>query len=136
MLVVDASALVDLLLIRPRAAEIERHVAAHAPDLHAPELLDVEVVSALRRVVGSGAAPASRAAEAIDDLLALPIERHVHGPLMPRAWQLREILTAYDATYLALAEAVGERPATLLTTDAGFARAILANSDVEPLLVV
>lgn len=134
MLVLDASALIDLLLLRPRAPEIERRVAAHAADLHAPELLDVEVVSALRRIVSSGEATVDRAAEAIDDL-ELPIARHPHGPLLPRVWQLREILTAYDATYLALAEALGERLAPLLTTDAGFARAIVAGSDVEPLLV-
>lgn len=135
MLVLDASALVDLLLVRPLAAEIERHVVAQARNLHAPELLDVEVVSALRRVVSSGQAPAARAAEAIEDLLELPIERHPHGPLMPRVWKLRETMTGYDATYLALAETLAERPATLLTTDAGFARAIAAGSDVEALLV-
>ncbi len=135
MLVLDASALVDLLLVRPRAAGIERHIAAHASELHAPQLLDIEVVSALRRVVSSGDAPAIRAAEAIDDLLALPITRHAHGPLMPRVWELRERLTAYDATYLALAEALSDAPGTLLTTDARFASAIAASSDVEALLV-
>ena len=135
MLVVDASALVDLLLVRPDAGEIERHVAAHSAELHAPQLLDIEVVSALRRVASSGEATASRAREALDDLLALPIERHSHGPLMPRVWQLRETMTAYDATYLALAEALSDRPGSLLTCDAGFARAIAAASDVEALLV-
>jgi predicted nucleic acid-binding protein len=135
MLVLDASALVDLLLGRPRAEEIERHVVAHAADLHAPELLDVEVVSALRRVVSSGEAPLGRAAEALDDLLDLPVERHSHRWLMPRVWQLRDVLTAYDATYLALAEALSERATPVLTTDAEFARAIAAASDVEPLLV-
>ena len=135
MLVLDASALVDLLLVRPFAGDIERHVAAHAPELHAPALLDVEVVSALRRVVSAGDAHALRAADAIADLLELPIERHAHGPLMPRVWQLRETLTAYGATYLALAETLSDRPAALLTTDGSFARAITASSDVEPLLV-
>jgi predicted nucleic acid-binding protein len=124
-----------LLLVRPLAVDIERHIAAHASELHAPELLDVEVVSALRRVVSSGEAPAIRASEAIDDLLALPVTRHAHGPLMLRVWQLREMVTAYDATYLALAEALSDSPAALLTTDAGFASAIAASSDVEALLV-
>lgn len=135
MLVLDASAVVDLLLVRPLAAGVERHIAAHAPDLHAPELLDVEVVSALRRVVSAGEASAARAAEALDDLLELPIQRHPHAPLVPRVWQLREILTAYDAAYLALAETLADRAAPVVTTDAGFARAIAAASDVEPLLV-
>jgi predicted nucleic acid-binding protein len=135
MLVLDASALVDLLLVRPLAGVIERHVAVHAPDLHAPQLLDVEVLSALRRVVSSGEASATRASEAIDDLLELPIDRHAHGPLMPRVWQLRETFMAYDATYLALAETLSERPVALLTADAGFARAIDSASDVQALLV-
>jgi predicted nucleic acid-binding protein len=135
MLVVDASALVDLLLVRSLASEIERHVIAHAPELHAPELVDVEVVSALRRVVISQEATASRAEDALADLLELPIERHPHARLMPRVWQLRETMTAYDATYLALAETLRERPAELLTTDARFARAIAASSDVDVLLV-
>jgi len=135
MLVVDASALVDLLLVRPLAGAIERHVLAHAPELHAPELLDVEVVSALRRVVSSGEATASRAEDALADLLQLPIERHRHAPLMPRVWQLRATMTAYDATYLALAEALSERAGKLLTTDAGLARAIAVGSDVQALLV-
>jgi predicted nucleic acid-binding protein len=135
MLVVDASALVDLLLRRPRADEIERHVVAHASELHAPELIDIEVVSALRGVVSSGEAPALRAAEAIDDLLELPISRHPHGPLVRRVWHLRETLTAYDATYLALAEVLSEPASPLLTTDARFARAIAVSSDVEALLV-
>ena len=135
MLVLDASALVDLLLRRPTAAGVERHVAAHAGQLHAPELLDVEVLSALRRVVSAGEAPARRAAEAVEDLLELPIARHPHGPLVPRVWALREAVTAYDATYLALAEALSDPPAPLLTTDARFAGAIATSSDVEALLV-
>jgi predicted nucleic acid-binding protein len=135
MLVIDASALVDLLLVRPHAAAIERHIVAHGSELHAPELLDLEVVSALRRVVSSGEAPASRAEQAIDDLLELPITRHAHAPLVPRVWQLRQTVTAYDAAYLALAEALLDSPGALLTTDAGFANAIAASSDVTALLV-
>jgi predicted nucleic acid-binding protein len=86
-------------------------------------------------VVSAGEATIERAAEALDDLLALPIQRHRHRPVLPRVWELRATLTAYDATYLALAEAVGDQPASLLTTDAAFARAIAAESVVEPLLV-
>lgn len=135
MLVFDASALLDLLLVRPQADEIRRHVAERGPEIHAPELIDLEVASALRRLVSTGEAPAARAREAIDDLLELPIARHPHTPLLPRIWQLRETLTAYDASYLALAEALSERGSPLLTTDAPFARAITASSHVEALLV-
>ena len=91
--------------------------------------------SALRRVVGAGEAPAARAEQALDDLLSLPIERYPHGPLMARVWELRDVLTGYDATYLALAEGLSRSPTALLTTDAAFARAVGAASDVEPLLV-
>lgn len=135
MLVVDASALVDLLLRRSPADEIAHQIAARGLELHAPELLDLEVVSALRRLVSSGDTSAARAADAIEDLRELPIERHPHGPLVPRVWDLRASLTAYDASYLALAESLRDSGAPLLTTDGRFARAIAASGGVEALLV-
>jgi predicted nucleic acid-binding protein len=130
MLVVDASAVAELLLGRPAAAGIERHIADHDYALHAPHLLDVEVLSALRRVVASGAASVARAGEALQDLLDLPLERYPHDILAPRAWQLRENFSAYDAIYLALAETLIESGAPLLTADARLARAARRHSDV------
>lgn len=134
MLVVDASALVDLLLLRPPASRVEQHLVAHAFEMHAPELIDIEVVSALRRLVAARQVSALRAAQAIEDLLDLPLERHCHAGLVPRVWQLRESLTAYDAAHLALAETLSDEGCPLLTTDARFARAIATANAVEALL--
>lgn len=135
MLVIDAGAVAELLLGRPAAGEVARQVAAHDYDLHAPHLLDVEVLSALRRLVASGEASAARAGEAILDLLDLPIERYGHDVLVARAWELRENFSAYDATYVALAEAITEDGAPLLTTDARLVRAAHKHVAVELLLV-
>lgn len=135
MLVVDASAVAELLLVRPAAEEIERRVAEHGYMLHAPHLLDVEVLSALRRVVASGDASAARAREALADLLDLPLERYPHDILVQRVWELRDNFSAYDAAYLALAETLTEGGAELLTADARFARATRAHGQVDVLLV-
>ncbi len=135
MLVVDARAVVDLLLARPAAEPVERHIAEHRYDLHAPHLLDVEVLSALRRVVASGETSSARAGEAVTDLLDLPVDRCPHDVLAPRVWQLRENLSAYDATYLALAEALVDGGAPLLTTDTRFARSARVHSTVEMIAV-
>ncbi len=134
MLVVDASAVAELLLRRPAAADVERHMAAHDYLLHAPHLLDVEVLSALRRLVAAGDATPDRAGEALGDLLDLPIARYPHEVLAWRIWELRENVSAYDATYLALAEALTEESAALLTTDARLARAGRAHSRAEVVL--
>lgn len=135
MLVVDASAVVELLLARPAAERIERHIAQHRYDLHAPHLLDIEVLSALRRVVASGEASSARAGEAVTDLVDLPVDRYPHDVLVPRVWQLRESLSAYDATYLALAEALVEGGAPLLSADARFARAARIHGTVDMVVV-
>jgi predicted nucleic acid-binding protein len=104
-------------------------------DLHAPHLLDIELLSVLRRVVGAGDATADRAGEAVADLLDLPIERYGHHILAPRIWELRESFSAYDATYVALAESVVDDGASLLTTDARLARAAGAHTSVPVVLV-
>jgi len=134
MLVIDASAVAELLLARRAAGDVERHITAHDYELYAPQLLDVEVLSALRRVVASAEASAARAGEAVADLLDLPIERYPHEVLVSRVWQLRENFSAYDATYLALAESLVDAGAPLLTADARFARAAEAHSSVDVLL--
>jgi len=88
--------------------------------LSAPELVDLEVTSVLRRQVHSGAADLRRAALALADLAALPLRRAPHRPLLARCWELRDNLTVYDASYAALAEALD---VTLLTGDGRLARA-------------
>jgi len=88
--------------------------------LSAPELVDLEVTSVLRRQVQSNAADLRRAALALADLVAMPLRRAPHRPLLARCWELRDNLTVYDASYVALAEALD---VTLLTGDRRLARA-------------
>jgi predicted nucleic acid-binding protein len=135
MLVIDASATADLVLARPVAEKVASHIADHNGDLHAPHLLDIEVVSAVRRLVASGEATPTRGVEAITDLLDLPLVRYPHEILVPRIWELRQNFSSYDAAYLALAESLTDEGVPLLTTDQRLARATRAHSDVELLAV-
>ena len=120
-MVLDASVVVELLLGTTEGGSIAERVADPRLALHAPHLLDVEVTQALRRYVREGELDPVSAAAALDDLRALDIERHGHEPLLDRVWALRENFTAYDAVYVALAEALD---ATLLTCDGKLARAV------------
>jgi predicted nucleic acid-binding protein len=133
MLVIDASAATELLLARPVAEAVAGHISDHGLDLHAPHLIDVEIVSAVRRLVASGDAGIERGEEAVADLLDLPMARYPHDILLPRIWELRENFSAYDAAYLALAEALSDEGVPLLTTDARLARAIRAHTGIEVL---
>jgi predicted nucleic acid-binding protein len=94
----------------------------------------VEVLSAVRGVVAAGDASEARGEEAVTDLLDLPIQRYPHEGLVPRIWQLRTNFAAYDSTYLALAEAVAEGGAPLLTADRHLARATSAHTDIQVVL--
>jgi predicted nucleic acid-binding protein len=98
------------------------------PDLHAPHLLDVEVANALRRRVTTRAIRETRAKQALEDLSDLDLTRYPHLPFIERVWELRANLTAYDAVFVALAEALG---ATLVTTDSRLARAPGARVEIE-----
>jgi predicted nucleic acid-binding protein len=128
MTVLDASALVELLL----GTETGRSIAARIADprlaLHIPHLADVEVTQALRRYVREGALDADSASAALGDLQSLDLDRHGHEPLLDRVWALRDNLTAYDAVYVALAEAL---ECTLLTCDGRLARAPGLSGRVE-----
>ena len=128
MIVLDASAVVDWLAQTAAAQRIENRIFSRNQSLHAPELLDLEVAQVLRRLVREGALPASRAEGAIEDLLDLRITRYPHLVLLPRIWQLRHNLSAYDAAYVVLAEKLG---ATLLTRDAKLASAARHSAIVE-----
>src|SRR5262245_42309368 len=114
MIVVDASAMTELLLQTDTGRRVESRLFRDEEALHAPHLLDVEVAQALRRVVRTGV-PAARAQDAIDDLAAFHLLRHPHRELIARVFDLRDNLTAYDAVYVALAEALD---AALVTCDA------------------
>ena len=128
MIVLDASAAVDWLLQTAAAQRIESRIFSRNQSLHAPELLDLEVAQVLRRLVREGTLPTSRAAAAIQDLLDLRITRYPHSLLLPRIWQLRHNLSAYDAAYVVLAEKLD---ATLLTRDARLASAAGHTATIE-----
>ena len=117
-LVLDASATVELLLGGRRAQAVRR--VLEGARLVAPDLLNAEVISAFRRFEAAGAVEADRAAEAIERLADAPIERLPTTHLSLDVWRLRHNLSAYDATYVALAAALG---CPLLTADEGIARA-------------
>jgi predicted nucleic acid-binding protein len=132
MLVVDASALTELVLLRPAAARIQAQLSEH--EMHAPHLLDIEVLSAVRRLLSHGRVSDHRASTAVTEFLSLPVERYPHSILGPRVWELRENFSPYDAVYLALAEKLSDDGVPLLTVDARFARAVRKHTEVEVLL--
>ena len=117
MIVLDASAAVEWLLRLPRGGAVADRLAS-ASTVHAPHLLGVEVTQVVRRYVARGELAASRAAEALADLADLDVFLHPHEPLLPTMWRLRENLSAYDASYVALALALDQ---PLVTLDARLA---------------
>jgi predicted nucleic acid-binding protein len=120
VIVLDASALVELALSTALGRRVAARIGDPETSLHVPHLADVEVGQALRRYVRLGEIDASTGAAALDTLAELDLERHGHGPFMRRVWALRNNFSAYDAVYLALAEALG---APLVTCDGRLARA-------------
>jgi predicted nucleic acid-binding protein len=128
MIVVDASALADVLLRVPSAHGVEERILDATEALHAPQLLDVELLQVLRRFAAAGRWQAERAAEALADLELVRIVRHPHEPLRRRIWQLRANLTAYDGAYVALAEALG---CPLVTRDRRLAAAPGHRASIE-----
>lgn len=130
LLVVDASAILEVLLRTPAASSIERRIFADRVSLNVPELFDVEVAQVLRRYVQRGVMKADRAARSLELLADLPIARHPHLPFVSRIWALRDNLTAYDAAYVALAEGLG---GTLLTRDERLAAAPGNSASIEVL---
>ena len=120
MIVLDASVMVDLLTKEaPETAHIRARLAREL-EVHVPHLVDVEVAHALRGLVLRDRLAAARARRAIRRFAILPLVRWSQTPLLSRVFALHDQLTAYDATYVALAEALG---ATLLTRDARMAKA-------------
>jgi predicted nucleic acid-binding protein len=120
VIVLDASAAVELLLATDRGDLVASRIEDPAETIHVPHLLSVEVAQVLRRLVGSGDVRPSRAAGALEDLSDLDAERYPHEPFLARMFALRANLTAYDAVYVALAEVLG---APVLTFDARLANA-------------
>jgi predicted nucleic acid-binding protein len=119
VVVLDSSAAVDYLL----GGDLGRWVAARLlvdPNLHAPHMIDVEVLGVFRRLVRSGEISETRARQGLRDLIDLRVVRYPHVPLLSRMWELRSNVSPRDAAFVALAELLG---ATLVTTDRRLARA-------------
>jgi predicted nucleic acid-binding protein len=128
VIVVDASALLEFLLQTPLGIRIEGRLFRDQDEFHSPHLADVEVTQALRRLVRAGEVSPDRAVEALADLGDLDLHRHPHLDLLTRAWKLRENVTAYDAMYVALAEARG---APIVTCDIPLAKAPGHRAQIE-----
>ena len=120
MIVVDASAVIEVLLNTPSGIQIAERFFDPAETLHAPHLLDVEVAQVLRRYTRTGELDTARGLQALEDLVDFPLTRYPHDLFLLRIWELRHNVTAYDAAYIALAEALG---APLMTRDAALASA-------------
>lgn len=132
MSVLDASTIIEFLLRARHADTAEQYVFDPAERQAAPDLVNAEVLHVLRGLERGGAIDAATSAEAVETLMQLPIARFPTASLIDRAWALRDNFTAYDAMYVALAEAIETR---LVTTDARLARAVRDHSAVEVVLL-
>ena len=128
MIVADASAVVEVLLNSPVGAKIADRLLDPEETVAAPHLLDLEVLQVLRRYALGDELDSVRAQMAIEDYTGLPIVRYPHEPLVSRIWELRDNITAYDAAYIALAEALD---APLLTRDSRLAESPTHGARVE-----
>jgi predicted nucleic acid-binding protein len=127
VLVVDTSAALSALTASDPAPGLVEHLAEDG-DLHAPHLIDTEMLHALRRMTRTGELSDERAADARTDFAELSLTRYPHQPLSDRIWTLRHNLTAYDATFVALAETLD---APLVTCDTRLTAAPAHHANVE-----
>jgi predicted nucleic acid-binding protein len=128
LIVLDASAVVDWLLQTTAGRQIEERIYSRSESLHVPHFLDLEVAQVLRRLARESQISSERAGEAMEDLLDLRVTRYPHSILLPRIWQLRHNLSAYDATYVVLSEKLG---ATLISRDKRLASASGHTAQIE-----
>ena len=120
--------MLEVLLGTETGARVEDRLFSRGESLHAPHLLDVEVAQVLRRYAAAGELTPERGREALMDLADFPVYRYPHDVLLPRIWELRHNLTAYDAAYKALAETLA---APLVTCDARLGSAPRHRAKVE-----
>lgn len=128
MIVVDASAIIEVLLRTGRGAAVEQRCLTAAAGLHAPHLVDAEVVSAIRRLLLEREIDLARADLAVEIFGKMRLRRWSMVPLRARMWALRGNVSAYDASYVALAERLG---CPLVTCDARLARSSGHDGDIE-----
>lgn len=132
MIVVDASVLANVVGDDGPTGLAARARLAVGSDVSVPDLVDVETVSVLRKRWIAGTLTTRRFRAAVDDLIALPLTRYPTGPLMNRAYELRANVTAYDASYVAVAETLG---CVLVTGDGRLARANGPRCRIEVLTI-
>ena len=113
-MVLDASGAVEFLLNTKAGKRLAARLADDAEVIHVPHLIDLEIAQVLRRYVAHGTLSERAGALALDRWRSLDVQRHSHEPFLDRIWQLRDSVTACDAGYVALAEAVST---VLLTGD-------------------
>lgn len=128
MIVIDTSAAIDWMLQTPTGQRIAHRIFSHGETLHTVHLLDLEFLQVLRRLVRERTLTAKRAEEAMEDLSAVRVTRYAPSLLLRRIWQLRQNMSAYDASYVALAE---ELKAPLITRDRRIATAPGHSASVE-----
>jgi predicted nucleic acid-binding protein len=119
-LVVDASAIAEYLFRTDRGLTVQPLIEAANAELHVPALCDLEVLAAVRNGLRRGLGDMPWAEEILRQHLSLPLTRHGHQLLIPRAFELRGNLSPYDAAYVALAERLDS---PLVTADGSLARA-------------
>jgi predicted nucleic acid-binding protein len=128
MLVLDASSALEVILTSAKGAMITRMFFRKGEELHAPHLIDIEFAHTLRRLVREKELEPKEAQRALDDFDNLALERHAHTALLPKIWTLRNALSAYDAAYVALAEALD---APLVTCDGRLSRSHGHHADIR-----
>jgi predicted nucleic acid-binding protein len=128
LIVIDASGVILLISGGAPAERVSDRIRRSGETLHAPQLLSLEVLNAIRRAAAAGRVPPDTARAMVEDFRDLRCATYPHEPLLPRVWELRENLTAYDAAYVALAEAL---EAPLVTLDRAIADAPGIEATVE-----
>ena len=128
MIVLDASAALELLLNTATGKLIAGEIISRETTLHAPHLIDLEIVQVLRRYVLMSEIPETRAMTAINHWLGLDVTRYPHEPFIAAIWQYRNNLTAYDAAYAALAKILD---ASLITCDRALADATESDGTIK-----
>ena len=130
MIVVDASVVAHAITEPSDLGGRARAAIDGGGGLHAPHLIDLEVANFLRKRIAAGTLDDEQTSAALGDLIHLSIRRYPHGPMLPRIWELRDNVTPYDASYIALAEQLG---CMLVTSDARLGAVPSARCPIEVL---